>query len=362
MSTVNTRIDNDVSLAEAIELIATIGKDITVLLEGHMGNGKTSATEKALAERFPDHAMCHFDCTTKDLGDLLIPKILEAGNSNYVTFATNEELGVHLNQRVMINLDEVGKSQAGVKKALTRLILERKIGTHTLHPDSIVYGTTNLSEEGVGDFLEAHQLDRICKVRIRKSTHVEWIDWGIANNINPAILGFVREFPQVLQSFEDVVSPEDNMYIYHPQAEREAFVTPRSLEMASKVLDSRDLLSKGTLRAALAGTIGVPAMRDLVAFIDMADQLPSLDEIKDSPETATVPTSASAVCMVVYRALSVIERDWVGAWMTYLNRLNPEAQMLFVNGVKEAKYTKLNVVASEKKFTEWCLENHHLFS
>ena len=359
---INTRVNNDVSLAEAIELIATIGKDITVMLEGHMGNGKTSATEKELAERFPDHVMCHFDCTTKDIGDLLIPKILEAGGSNYVTFATNEELGVHLDQPVMINLDELGKSQAGVKKALTRLVLERKIGTHTLHPDSIVYATTNLSEEGVGDFLEAHQLDRICKVRIRKSTHVEWIDWGITNNINPAVLGFVREFPQVLQSFEEVADPADNAYIYHPQAEREAFVTPRSLEMASKVLNTKDSLSKATLRAALVGTIGEMAARDMIAFIEMADQLPSLESIKNSPETATVPTSTAAVCMVVYRALAVMERSWVDAWVTYMNRLNPEAQALFANGVKAPNYHLRDIITTNKKFTDWCLENHYLYS
>ena len=115
----------------------------------------------------------------------------------------------------------------------------------------------------------------------------------------------------MLQSFEDVPNPEDNPYIFHPQAQREAFVTPRSLSMASFILNHRDGLTKTTLRAGLTGAIGESAARDLVAFIDLADQLPTIDSIKESPETALVPTSNSAVCMVVYRALAVMERDWV---------------------------------------------------
>ena len=63
-----------VSLDQAIDLIATIGDTQTVLLQGHMGCGKSS-TLKVLQERFPDHHPVYFDCTTKDLGDLSIPSL-----------------------------------------------------------------------------------------------------------------------------------------------------------------------------------------------------------------------------------------------------------------------------------------------
>ena len=49
------------------------------------------------------------------------------------------------------------------------------------------------------------------------------------------------------------------------------------------------------------GTIGDRGAMDLMAFVTLADQLPSLQSIKDNPKSAKVPDSAAAVCMVVYR-------------------------------------------------------------
>lgn len=361
MSEIRLNTGLELQLDECVDLIAEVGHKLTVMLEGDMGNGKTTTLDM-LAKRFPDHTPILFDMTTKDIGDMLIPKVSMINDSNVVQFAVNEELGIHLNKPVIVCLDEYGKGNQGVVRACTRFTLERKIGMYELHPDSIVYATTNKGSEGVGDLLLPHQLDRVIKVKVRKHKAVEWIDWGIANDINPAILGFVKEFPQVLQSFEDVPNPEDNPYIFHPQAQREAFVTPRSLSMASFILNHRDGLTKTTLRAGLTGAIGESAARDLVAFIDLADQLPTIDSIKESPETALVPTSNSAVCMVVYRALAVMERDWVNSWVTYMNRLNKEAQGLFANGVRAKNYHKKELLTTNKKFTDWCRENHYLYS
>jgi len=36
--------------------------------------------------------------------------------------------------------------------------------------------------------------------------------------------------------------------------------------------------------------------------------------------------------MVVYRALGAMNRDWVDNWVTYMERLDKEAQGLFANG------------------------------
>jgi hypothetical protein len=83
---------------------------------------------------------------------------------------------------------------------------------------------------------------------------------------------------------------------------------------------------------------------------------------KNDPTNAKVPTTASAVCMVVYRTLSTIERDWLDNWMIYMNRLDAEAQGLFANGVKSPKYSKRSMVMTNKKFTDWARENNYMFS
>jgi hypothetical protein len=350
------------NLDQIANMIRVEGHETTVLVQGHMGTGKTSLL-KTLAKELPTHTPCYFDCTTKDLGDLMLPRIAEAtADVPYVSYAPNEELGVHHNKPVIVLLDEYGKANPSVKQGLTAFMLERRLGTLQLHPDSIVFATTNLGSEGVGDLLVAHQRNRITVVTARKPGNMEWIEWGINNGIDHTLLGWCKDNPQLFASFEDTPRPEDNPYIYHPRAQRAAFVTPRSLEAASRWLKKRHLMDDQSVTAALIGTIGDRAAMDLMAFVKLADQLPSLDSIKNSPETARVPDSAAGVCMVVYRTLATIETEWVDAWMTYMNRLDTEAQGLFANGVRAPRYRAQSAVMTNKSFTAWARRHGWLFA
>jgi len=110
------------------------------------------------------------------------------------------------------------------------------------------------------------------------------------------------------------------------------------------------------------GTIGDRGAMDLMAFVKLADQLPSLQSIKDTPKSAKVPDSAAAVCMVVYRTLASLEKDWLNAWMDYLPRLDKEAQGMFANGVRAPKYSKQSMVMTNKKFTQWAMANNYMFA
>jgi len=241
-------------------------------------------------------------------------------------------------------------------------MLERKIGSYTLHPDSIIFATTNLGAEGVGDLLPPHARNRITVITARKPSNMEWIEYGINNDFDHTLLGWAKDNPQLFLSFEDVRDPDENPYIYHPKAQRAAFFTPRSGEAASDILKQRDMFDDQTLTATLMGTIGDRAAMDLMAFVKLADQLPSLQSIKDDPKSAKVPDSAAAVCMVVYRTLASLEKDWLDAWMDYMPRLDKEAQGMFANGVRAPKYSKQAMVMTNKKFTKWAMDNNYMFA
>jgi hypothetical protein len=351
-----------INLDQIEALIRSVGSKRTVLVQGHMGTGKSTLL-RTLSAALPKHTPCYFDCTTKDLGDITLPRIAEAGaDAAYVSYATNEELGAHHGGPIILMIDEYGKSNPSVKNALLRLMLERKIGSYSLHPDSIIFATTNLGAEGVGDLLPPHARNRITVVTARKPSNMEWIEWGINSGIDHTLLGWCKDNPQLFNSFDDHKNPDDNPYIYHPKQQRPSFVTPRSLEAASDILKSRGGMDDMTVTAALMGTIGDRGAMDLMAFVKLADQLPSLESIKKSPDTAKIPTSAAAVCMVVYRTLASIDKEWLDAWMTYLVRLDKEAQGMFANGVRAPKYSKQALIMTNRKFTDWAMQNSYLFA
>jgi len=346
---------------QVMDAVEHIGPSRTILLEGHMGIGKSSMLP-ALGKRLPNHLLCYFDCTTKDLGDIMIPNVqMIDGEGKFIRYLTNEELGAHSNEPIILMLDEIGKCNRAVQSALRRVMLERKIGTYTLHPESIVFATTNLGAENVGDLMEAHKRNAITTIQVRKPTWEEWIvDFAVPNKLHESVLGFVKEFPQVFQSFEEVKDPSDNPYIFHPREEREAFCTPRSLHAASDILTKQDVLDGDTIFSLLIGTIGARGAADLNTFVQMAGQLPSLESIKTDPNGAKVPDSAPAVCMVVFKVLGAMTRELIDPWMAYVDRLDTEAQAMFAQSASSKDYPEHHMVMTNKKFTEWCIKNSYL--
>lgn len=355
----NTQQMYGMSLNQIAKAIASVGHKRTILVEGHMGNGKTSIL-KMLAEMFPNHIPCYFNCVTKDLGDLSIPSLNT--DEGFVTYLPNEEFGIHHGKPVIIMFDEWTKANQSVKNGTLVTMLERTIGTKKLPEGSIVFATGNLGAEGVGDTIPAHGRNRMTIVTARKSTSDELIEYGINHEWEPSVLGFIREFPQILQGFEDVKDPNDNPYINHPKAQRKSFITPRSLEASSDILKQRHLFDDHSLTALLIGTIGDRGALDMMAFVKLADQLPSLQSIKDDPLNAKVPDSASAVCMTVFRALGAMNREWVDNWMIYMERLDKSAQGLFAMGVRANAYAHRSVVMQSDNFTTWAMKNNYMFA
>jgi len=351
-------------MSEAENFIVRVGTKRTVLLEGPMGCGKSSMLN-GLAARLPNHIPCYFDCTTKVSGDVAIPNIAHMDNGQgYVTYLTNEELGAHLDKPIILMVDEYGKAERDIKNSLLRILLERKIGSYTLHPDSIVFATTNLGAENVGDMLPAHARNRLILLRLKKPTNMEWLeDFAIPNSLDPVVCSWAKDNPQLFHDFQDVPNPDDNPFIFHPQApSSEQFVTPRSLHAVSDIMQVREHFSDDLLTASLMGTIGKRGAMDLMAYVKIGDQLPSLESIKTDPSNAKVPTSPAAVCMVVYKAAQTMGRDWVDAWMTYLVRLDKEAQGLFVNAARNDKYPHRKIVMTNAKFSEWARDNGYMFA
>jgi hypothetical protein len=223
---------------------------------------------------------------------------------------------------------------------------------------------TNMTAEGLGDIIEDHHSNRITTIYLRNTTADEWIEWSINNGVDPVAITWAKDNPHAFHSWEDVPNPEDNLFIGHPKSKRPHVTTPRSLFKASNILKNRDKLTNNLTTALLNGTVGEAAGMGLMSYVTMVDQLPSAQSIKDDPMNAKVPSSAATMCMVVFRALGSIERDWSDAWMTYMGRLTPEAQGMFANGVRAKSYNpkRQQMVMTNAKFTQWAMANNHMFT
>lgn len=352
-----------INLAAAANLIAECGKDITFVLAGEPGIGKSSVLH-ALKDKFPEHRPVYLDSPLLDLGDLRIPfkdtVRLRSGEERTITrFAPNEMLGFHDERPVLVMLDEIGKANRSVKNVLNRLMLEHALDGDALPEGSVVFATTNLSTDGVGDELQAHTRNRVTYVHVRKPDSEEWIEWATLNDVAPEVITWAKERPQAFGSYTVAAEAEEGKeFIYNPTTPQTAYVTPRSLAKASHLIKARAHLGAEALIASLAGTVGEAAARDMQAFLSIADKLPSFDEIVRNPKDAQMPGVEAMVplFMLTYGLVMRVSKDTLSPVVQYMERAPKELQALFIalllkNSAKAA-WAMMN-----KTVTQWAVEN-----
>jgi hypothetical protein len=221
-----------------------------------------------------------------------------------------------------------------------------------------VFLTGNLGSDGVGDNLKAHTKNRIVELTVAKPTSDEWIEWAMNSNVEPEVIAWVNRFPQVLASYTDG-GQGDNPYIFNPRKTQNAFVSPRSLETASNIVKTRKDNDYDAVIAALTGAIGESGARDMQAYIEFADQLPTWDATIKDPKNTRIPTSPGACAIVVFGAIARVTKDTITPFMEYLERFDAEWQAVFAINIAKAK-DKQAIAFSSKAFSNWVAKNQDL--
>lgn len=344
-----------VTLKQAAQLIMSNPK-VRFLVRGEPGIGKSTMLS-TIAKALPSHNAAYMDVPNMDLGDIAMPVI---DHDNKVTrYYPNARFRLHEGKPVIVMLDEFTKGAEPIKNMLHPLleVTNPRLGDVSIDEDSIVFLTGNLLTDGVGDNLKAHTRNRIVEIVVSKPTSEEWLEWGVNNDIDPSVLAWVRQFPHALSSYTD--GDGDNPYIYNPKKVQTAYVSPRSLQIASNIVSQRDQNDSAATISALKGAIGEAAARDMEAFIAYQDQLPSWDAIIAAPDSATVPTSAGACAVLVFGAIAKIDRQSMTPFMKYMGRFDMEWQAAFAINVAKNP-TKQAVAFSSPAFAQWIEKNEDL--
>ena len=360
------RMSNECSLTEVEDAIIAFGSKQPIHLVGEPGVGKTAMFELIVART--GFRGVFMDTPNLELGEIGIP--MPNHETKTTSLYPNEHWGFHTGEPLVIFIDEFTKpSSQAVQNMLHPLLNERRITNFKLHDDSIVVTTGNNATDGVGDVLKAHSINRMTIVPVKKP-HAgfnadgsvdddSWGNWALNNDIAEEVLAWIKAFPQALASYRDS-SQADNPYIFNPKTPQKSFVSPRSLARASNVLKQRNKVTRNMLITSLVGTIGESAARDMVAYVEVADSLPSWAEIINDPKGAKVPTSVAALNIMAFGAMQRIDRSNISKWFEYLKRTPKELQSVFC--LSSAKHPeKKQILFTSGAFVTWMRENQYLF-
>jgi len=344
-----------VTLKQAVNLIVT-NPETRFMLRGEPGIGKSSMLEQ-IAERL-GYESAYIDVPNMDLGDIAMPVIDH--ETRTTKYYPNARFKVHLGKPVVMMFDEFSKGADPVKNMLHPCLEKAnpRLGDISLDNRSVIFLTGNLASDGVGDTLKAHTYNRIVELHVGKPDADEWLSWAIPHGIEPEVCAWVSRFPHALASYTDA-GQGDNPYIFNPKSSKKAFVSPRSLETASNIVRTRKLNDADAVIAALTGAIGESAARDMQAYIEFSDQLPTWESTIASPKTASVPTSAGACAIVVFGAITRITKETMGPFMEYLTRFEPEWQSVFAINLAKTP-SKQAIAFNSRAYVEWLEKNQDL--
>jgi hypothetical protein len=131
------------------------------------------------------------------------------------------------------------------------------------------------------------------------------------------------------------------------------------LETASNIVKTRKDNDSDAVIAALTGAIGESGARDMQAYIEFADQLPTWEATIRDPKHTPVPTSSGACAIVVFGAIARIDKTTITPFMEYLKRFDAEWQAVFAINLSKTQ-SKQSIAFSCKAFSEWVALNQDL--
>ena len=223
--------------------------------------------------------------------------------------------------RGILFLDELTSAPQLTQAACYQLVLDRRLGEYSVPPEWVVLAAGNpASDRGVHFSMPRPLRGRFVHVTLDTDLP-EWCQWALKANILPEVIAFLRFKPDLL---------------HQPGAlDANAWPTPRSWEMASKVLRGSQGASAALEFELLAGTIGEGAAGELTAFLRLYRELPAIDQIFLHPERAPVPGEPSAQYAVATAIGRYVTDRSLSRAVTYLDRLPVEFKVLAIRDATE---------------------------
>jgi hypothetical protein len=324
------KLDTSIRLnhAQCVQSIMAFGGNKSLFIVGPIGSGKSSLLASIAAHngdkwrKWGDHfaedkyVYCPFECADMDYSGLgmLIPD----HKTRSMDFYAAAKFYMDDSRPHVIMFDERGKMAKGLQAILNTVDLERTVGGKPLPQGSIVFSTTNLASDGVGDFLPAHAYNRINLINYAAPSVEEWCEWATGVGLSAELRAAAS---MNRQWFGCYTQGDVNGEIFHPQTNNKTFVSRRSLAGCDPILRMKGKLSDRVIEANLAGTIGQAAASKMMTILSVRSLIESPENIIAAPATCKVPEDIGALYLSMFNALdAIVTQDDMTAVVSWMQR------------------------------------------
>lgn len=295
-----------------------------VMVYGPPGIGKSSQIAQ-LAEEF-NMMLLDIRLSQIDSSELNGFPVLEGPKADYKPFAMfpleGEPLPLDENGKEMAGwilfLDEFNASEESTQKAAYKIALDRYVGMNQLHSRCLVIGAGNREEDNA-------LIEEASSAMVSRQIHLElmsdpdsFLMWANKNKLDYRVTGYIERNPAKLNTFNPAIQNAERTY-----------PCERTWHFASDcIINGGGDLDDPAIRALIAGSIGSGPAMDFINWTKVFNDLPTIDEIMASPDSAKLPEEPGARFAIAGYISSHATKHNFESLLTYMERLPVEYQVV----------------------------------
>lgn len=219
----------------------------------------------------------------------------------------------------MLFLDEINSAPKEMQAPAYKLILDRMVGQHKLHPNLVISAAGNLdTDRAITNPFSTALKSRVVHLELEVCFE-EWLyDVALKQGYDNRIIAFLNQYPSLLMDF-------------NPSSQEHTFCCPRTWEFVNRLVKNREELEPIT--TLLAGTITSGVAVNFVQFAAIWRSLITVEQILNDPYTCPIPHDNSLKWATISHMMEKTTADNFDKLAAYADRFSLDFRVLFYRAV-----------------------------
>jgi hypothetical protein len=307
------------------EIARSIRKKLVPILRGSPGEGKSDIV-RSVAKMY-NLKVIDIRLAQADPADLMGFPTINGKKAGYLPMDTfpiegdplpiNEETGQPYAGWLLF-FDELTSAVRALQAAAYKIILDRMVGIYHLHTNVAIVCAGNLeTDNAIVEPMSTALQSRLVHFELGKDMDC-WLEWAAEHGIDHRITSFIKFKPT-------------SLYAFDPDHSDHTYGCPRTWEFANRFIKDEEISSE--LLPCLAGTLSEGLAREFIGFCSIYEDLPTMKQIMDSPQTIKVSEEPSVLFALTGAISHYANKENLVKLMEYVVRLPIEFQVVTIREI-----------------------------
>ena len=234
----------------------------------------------------------------------------------------------------LILLDEFSNAPMSVQSAAYKLILDRMVGQHKLHPRAVIIAAGNLeTDNAAAQPMSSALVSRFAIFEVTLNQK-DWNAWAATTGIDYRITAYMNFRP-------------DHLYTFNPNTAEQPYACPRTWSLLDKLLKQLSVPVPDPL--LMASLIGEGVAAEFSTFLHLQKDLPVFETIIKDPENCQLAKELSIRYATMGMLCQKVSKETLPQVIKFIERFTEDLQIIAMRELGQRHKQLL----SEPSFSAW---------